>query len=165
MSRTEAGGCGEVKDLDCAIKQKLHMSHGQISGKPKRTWILFQGFGRDHNIVPKGSHSRPIPRPSSILGLTTHNTGRSSHTVEAGMLEHGRPPTPNKRKKENQHNSPYVHVPTFWSLLYYIPCAIYYILHSIYHTLYTMRYIQTYMCIYIYVHIYIYIHIHICIYT
>ena len=38
-------------------------------------------------------------------------------TVEARKLEHDRPQTQNQRKKESQHKSSYVHVPTFWSLL------------------------------------------------
>ena len=39
-------------------------------------------------------------------------------TVEARKLEHSRPPTPNQRKMENPHKSPYIHVPTLRSLLY-----------------------------------------------
>ena len=38
-------------------------------------------------------------------------------TVEATKLEHDRPPTPNQRKKEHQHSSSYMQVPTFRSLL------------------------------------------------
>ena len=37
-------------------------------------------------------------------------------TVEATKLEHDPPPTPNPKKKENQHKSSYIYVPTFWSL-------------------------------------------------
>ena len=38
-------------------------------------------------------------------------------TVGARKLEHARPPIPNHRKKENQHTSSFIHVPTFGSLL------------------------------------------------
>ena len=38
-------------------------------------------------------------------------------TVEARKLEHDRPPSPNKNKKNNQHKSSDIHFPTFWSLL------------------------------------------------
>ena len=44
-----------------------------------------------------------------------------NYTVEARKLEHGRPPTPNKIKKDSQHESPFIHVPPFWSVWYPIP--------------------------------------------
>ena len=34
-------------------------------------------------------------------------------------LEHVGLPTPSQRKKERQHKSAYIHVPTYWSLLQY----------------------------------------------
>ena len=43
------------------------------------------------------------------------NTKARSFTVEARKLEHARPPTPNQRKKENQHKSSHIYVPNFWS--------------------------------------------------
>ena len=38
-------------------------------------------------------------------------------TVATRKLEHDRPPAPNQRKKDDQHKSSYIHVPTVWSLL------------------------------------------------
>ena len=38
--------------------------------------------------------------------------------VESRKLEHDRPLIPNPTKKEHQHKSSYIHVATFWSLLY-----------------------------------------------
>ena len=35
-------------------------------------------------------------------------------------VEHNRPPVPNQRKRENQHGSPYIHVPICWRL----PCGL-----------------------------------------
>ena len=34
------------------------------------------------------------------------------------VVEHDRPPTPNDKNEDNQHQSSYIHVFTFWSLLY-----------------------------------------------
>ena len=38
--------------------------------------------------------------------------------VGARKLEHDRLPTPDHEKKEHQHRSSYIHVATFWGLLY-----------------------------------------------
>ena len=47
-----------------------------------------------------------------------HRTGTADMTtVEARKLKHARPPTPKQRKKDNQHKSDSIHVPTFWGLL------------------------------------------------
>ena len=40
-----------------------------------------------------------------------------SPTVEARELEYAHPPYPQPRKKENQHKTSQIHIPTFWSLL------------------------------------------------
>ena len=39
------------------------------------------------------------------------------HRVDARKLEHGRPPTATPKKGEERHESSYIHVPRFWSLL------------------------------------------------
>ena len=43
-----------------------------------------------------------------------HPNCLSQPTVAATKLEHDHPPTLNQRKKEHQHKSSYLHVPTFW---------------------------------------------------
>ena len=45
-------------------------------------------------------------------------------TVEGRKLEHARPPIPSQRKKEHEHQPPYIHVPTFFivfCLLFNVP--------------------------------------------
>ena len=41
----------------------------------------------------------------------------TAHRVQAKKLEYDYPPYPNPRKKENQHKTSQIHIPTFWSLL------------------------------------------------
>ena len=45
------------------------------------------------------------------------SVGQTDPTREAGKFLHDCPPTPNQEKKEKQHESAYIHAPTFWSLL------------------------------------------------
>ena len=56
------------------------------------------------------------------LGLQIFQSRPCSFTAES-RKEHDRPPTPNQNIKENQHKSSYIHVPSFWSLLYLRPNA------------------------------------------
>ena len=35
---------------------------------------------------------------------------------EARKVEHGRPPTPSQRKKQEQQKSSYIHIPSLWNL-------------------------------------------------
>ena len=88
----------------------------------KRIWIRFKYLGTIM-AMNKGDHSRAIVltldvlmlQPLSILRLDSSWT-RTVCTVEAGELEHDRPPSRNHRNNDNQHKSCYIHVPTVWSL-------------------------------------------------
>ena len=96
--------------------------------------------------------------------FTSLSTPGKSHTEEARKLERDQPPTPNQRQKEDQLKSSYIHLPTFWSLLYiYIHIYLYPYPHlSISISIHVSISISTYVSISI--SIYIHIHIYICIY-
>ena len=60
----------------------------------------------------------PIALPLNPKDIYSFPSGFTDQpTGEVRELKHDRPLIPNKRTKDNHHESPYIHIPTFRSLL------------------------------------------------
>ena len=120
---------------DCTQSTKCGILHAYMVG-------LFASFPKNHKPSPQTNilglvkqHSEVIETPIWMGGMRVTDSPTTNYDVtetfihrisiavtmrhkrvEARKLEHDRPPTQNQRKKEHQHKSSDIHVPTFWSL-------------------------------------------------
>ena len=96
------------------LRLKRHVKmHGGLRGGRCR----FRVCGACRPVWWRGNHHTGFQTfPSSLILLFRSRrfqvSGSEDHTAEARKLEHGHPPIPRQRKKDNQHKSSCFHVPT-----------------------------------------------------
>ena len=86
--------------------------------RPIKDYSGLLGIARAHceDLVPHSLGSNGL-YDTQVGILASEDRPSKPHAVEARKLEHDRPLIPDERKKEDQHESCYIHVPTFGSLL------------------------------------------------